>query len=261
MAKTEPAKNIIFFGNSYTFGAGSKIVKDKMNGVPGLTQRIAKAAGYPAPNVQKSTQGGKTLEWHTANKIGTIDNPDQLGSKFKDCKWDYVVLQDYSTRATSFRTKNKNSGYPTKTLYFAHTLLEEVRKNNPDAKAVMYQTWARHPKKEGFYPTPYEDPIAFQADLRFYYGMTTDYLNHRLGEGTAKMAPCGSAWEKLNFKRELYSNDLHHGATPGYLLNAMVIYRTIYGGKVSNIDLSELFKTLKISEKDGKELAAVADSM
>ena len=99
---------MIFFGNSFTLASGASEASE-MNGIPGLVQQIAKAAGFPEPLVQKSAVGGKTLEWHLANKTQDITVPPQLtslGTLHKPYKWDYVILQEYSTRPTRITSYN-----------------------------------------------------------------------------------------------------------------------------------------------------------
>ncbi len=260
---TQRPLKMIFFGNSFTLASGAKQAA-KMNGIPGLVQQIAKAAGFPEPFVQKSAVGGKTLEWHLANKTQDITRPRLYkGMPAGPHVWDYVILQEYSTRPTSPDNSRPGSkmGCPKRFSTDAYLLYREVRDIYPSVKVVLYETWARSPKYKGMYPRFFKDPDEFQNQLHKYYYLAAEELNERAGKNVATVAPAGDAWQKLGFARKLYCYDLYHGSNQGYLLNAMVIFSTIYKKKVSGIDLSELCKKLNISEEDCKELAKTADSV
>jgi len=56
-----------------------------MGGVPAFFKRFADEAGLRY-DVSLETAAGQTLTWHLANKRAVID-----------CRWDVVVLQQYST--------------------------------------------------------------------------------------------------------------------------------------------------------------------
>ncbi len=256
---------MIFFGNSFTLASGASEASE-MNGIPGLVQQIAKAAGFPEPLVQKSAVGGKTLEWHLANKTQDITVPPQLtslGTLHKPYKWDYVILQEYSTRPTTPNNSRPGSkmGCPTRFTEDAYLLYKLVEGTNPNAKVVLYETWARSPKHKGMYPKFFTDPNEFQTQLHSYYFQAADEINKRAGKEIAVVAPAGEAWQKLEFSRKLYCHDLYHGSNQGYLLNAMVIFSTIYRKKVSGIDLSKLCQKLNIPKEACRKLANTADSI
>ena len=73
----QQSKNVLFLGNSYTYG----------NNLPSLVESIAQSLGDSLYHDQ-NTPGVYTLNGHSTNNnsIGKI----QLGG------WDYVVLQDQS---------------------------------------------------------------------------------------------------------------------------------------------------------------------
>merc|ERR1712013_815470 len=72
-------KNVLFLGNSYTGGC---------SGIDGVVRKIAEGAGFSA-TTERSSPGGKTLNWHAHNSLNKIKNGD----------WDAVVLQDQLTQA------------------------------------------------------------------------------------------------------------------------------------------------------------------
>ena len=52
-----------------------------------MVRKIAEGAGFSA-STERSSPGGKTLNWHAHNSLNKIKNGD----------WDAVVLQDQSQR-------------------------------------------------------------------------------------------------------------------------------------------------------------------
>ena len=53
------------------------------------------------------------------------------------------------------------------------------------------------------------------------------------------VAPVGDAFAALDFSSALYAADLYHPSAAGTLLASMILYRTIYGEKVSDISYDE----------------------
>ena len=256
----EKPLNLLFFGNSFTAGSGGREAV-VMNGVPGLVKEVAIAAGKKAPNVQKSVSGGKTLEWHVANNTKTIREPNQLAKVEGEVIWDYVVMQEQSLRPTDPKGDEYKFGRPDLFIQYVHELYGKVKEHSPEVKVILYETWARHPTKPGFYPKPFKDPKNFQAQLRKNYTAAAENINKKTGSQVAVMAPAGDAWEALDFPLELYAGDRYHAGNQGSLLNALVIYRVIYGGKVSCLNLSHLGTHLKIEEPDLQKLKNAADSV
>ena len=256
----EKPLNLLFFGNSFTTGSGGREAV-ALNGVPGLLKEVAIAAGKKAPNVQKSVSGGKTLEWHVANNTKTIREPNQLAKLEGEVIWDYVVMQEQSLRPTEPQGDEYKFGRPDLLIQSAFDLYEKVKDHSPSVKVILYETWARHPTKPGFYPKPFKDPSDFQAQLRKNYTAAAENINKKSGSKVATMAPAGDAWEALGFPLELYAGDRYHAGNQGSLLNALVIYRVIYGGKVSCLNLSHLGTQLKIEEADLQKLKNAADSV
>jgi hypothetical protein len=255
--RVQPSYNILFFGNSFTEGSGGDEAK-ALNGIPGLVQQIAIAGGHGAPQVQKTTRGGSNLRWHYQKRLQTISNPRSLAPVADNFQWDFVVLQEFSTGPTDVKIDHKQSGLPNDFLNYSGKLFDEVAKHSPEVNCVLYMTWARHPEKEGFYPSPFKDPSDFQSQLRKYYHQAAEALNKSSQRAT--VAPAGDAWEALGFPAYLYADDLYHASNQGTLLNSLIIYRSIYKAKTSELHLSALGKSLEISESDLKRLQNAADS-
>lgn len=238
------AFNILFYGNSFTQGYLSN------RSVDTLVHEIALAAGQDEPHIVSGAIGGYTLGQHLATNTGIIRSG--IG---RQQDWDYVVLQDYSTRPTHIGDLAAHrADY--------NALYEAVAARSPDVNAVGFETWARAPD-HAFYtddpPLFPGGPAQMQAELRAGYMLSTADVNALHGPGTSRIAPVGDAWENDNWDR-LHAADLYHGGNRGTFLAALVIYSTIYQDDVSDLDLLQVGSTMWLSGPDVAELTAVADA-
>ncbi len=231
----EPLK-ILFIGNSFTYGGP----------ISELVQNNAVTDSQPAPQVQSVAIGGKSLSFHRTN-------PDTISAIDKG-NWDFVVLQDYSTRPTD------NIGDPAGFKTDAAALYDHIKKNSPKAKIVMYQTWARHEKND-MYPDKFSSRDEMQQQLiRHYHDCVENYIPANAGS-TIKtdvlLAPAGEAWHENYHDRNLmlHDTDLYHAGTMGQYLNALIIYSTIYQRPVAglkpllNIETTEAHYLQSLSDK------------
>jgi len=107
--------NVLFIGNSYTFG----------NKLPWMLSALAASAEPPRDiAVDMVATGGRSLAWHTENEP-TFETIRKGG-------WDFVVLQDHSLGPLWHRNR---------TLEAARVLDAEIRAAG--ARTVFYMTWAR----------------------------------------------------------------------------------------------------------------------
>jgi hypothetical protein len=238
-------KNILFFGNSFTMGAG---------GTPYIVAEIAALAGQPMPNVDMAASGGKTLEWHLVNSVKDIANPRDFttGDGFQ---WDFVVMQEYSTRPTTHPKNGNIEAF----LRDAPKLYLEVAKHSPKVIPVLQETWSRSPK-HNFFPKIFKDPAEMQAQLRDSYAKAKVAVNEAAGQPIARIAPVGDAWEATGWDN-LHGKDEYHGNSRGYFVAALTMYATIYEDPtVSDIDLTELAATLGIKAEDLPKLTSAVDA-
>lgn len=245
------AVNILFYGNSYTQGWTVANGVDNNKTVPELVRILAEAAGKASPNVHMEASGGFKLDQH---------NPTGSG-------WDFVVLQDLSTRPLS---QNVSGADRTAHINDALNLYNAVATNSTGVQAIMYETWARqagHPDWDmayysdvnAYYPS---GPSGMQADLREGYALSAAGING--SGGIATVAAVGSAWELANWQlldgTPLHDTDGTHASYYGTLLAAMVIYGTIYNdANISSIDLDGVFASLLgFTDAEVYELAGYA---
>jgi len=213
------ADDALFIGNSYTFGGPEMVITDH-GGVPKLVEAIAASKGRKISTLML-TASGKDLGYHLAQP--------KTGEDIKAKKWDWVVLQDFSTEATHVGGKLDDFFKNGETLY------KLIMANSPNTKVVLYETWAR-PKGSEFYsgtstPKTFTDVPEMFSELQKNYAELYRRLE-AIDPGTqVELAPVGLAFERSLEKYpeiNLSNSDLHHASVEGNYLTALVIYATIY---------------------------------
>jgi len=198
----QQSKNVLFLGNSYTYG----------NNLPGLVESIAQSLGDSLYHDQ-NTPGGYTLNGHSTNNnsIGKI----QLGG------WDYVVLQDQS-QIPSFAP----SQVATLSLPYAIALSDTIYKYNTCGSPLFFMTWGRENGDASNcvnYP-PVCTYEGMQGRLRSSYLLMGNQNN-------APVSPVGAVWREFraNFPgTNIYAGDGSHPNLNGSYLAACTFYASIY---------------------------------
>ncbi len=246
----EDAKDILWYGNSFT----NATCCGSTRSVPDVLEDIAAAAGYPAPNNVNASANGQNLAWHLALNTAPITTAIAAGNS-----WEHLVLQDYSTQTTRLI-----SGGLAVHRSSAVGLYEAVAAHSPNVNVAMFETWARgpgHSYYSGTSPVFPGGPAEMQEEVREGYHLSTGDINAAAGADVAKYAPVGDAWENTGFSLTLYAGDIYHAQNRGTLLNALVLYGTIYDDPTtSDIDLTDVLSSLNISATDGAYLTGVADA-
>lgn len=181
--------NILFVGNSFTHGQYAPLnVYNNANvhdgysgatggsgGVPGVFQKMASDLGYPC-TVYIEAVSGQNLAYHYANESNIIGQS----------KWNTVVLQDYSTEPTDDTVDNP-AGFNIASFNTATGQLKTLIRNaNPNAKIVLYETWARPDLCRGTGYFPNLSAMLNQLHTNYYADNTTYGLNG--------VAPVGDAF-------------------------------------------------------------------
>jgi hypothetical protein len=219
-AVTAQSKNLLFYGNSYTFYSWGY-------GVPELVGWIAEEAGHAPPTIVQALLGGSDLQFHATdpNQIAIISNALPAGQS-----WDHVVIQGNSLDATPYFGFSV-AGFRSN----AATIAGNVRNHSPNATAVLYQTWARA-WGHMYYPLPWAVPMDMHNMVRGNYDLAVDDINTLYGAGTAAKAAVGDAVALLEWNPSWYDPDLSHPTPSITLLAAMCLYTTIYNENVCDID-------------------------
>jgi hypothetical protein len=223
LAAAVPAqgKNLLFYGNSYTFLVWGY-------GVPEVVEWIATEAGHPTPNVTQALIGGSNLSMH-ATDPGQVAAISTLPA---GQTWDHVVIQGHSLNATPY------FGFSVPQFRAdAVTIAGNVRAHSPNAGAVLYQTWARAHGSPLHYPSPWVDPMAMHQMVRGNYDLAVADINATFGAGTAQKAAVGDAIALLEWNPIWYDPDLSHPTAAMSMMAGMVIYTSIYGGRVCDVQV------------------------
>lgn len=227
-----PALNVLFYGNSFV---------NTIN-LPSIFSSVAVAGGQTAPSYVNAAVDGQTLQYHYTSNTAPISSNPQSG------KWDYVILQEYSTRPID-ATNAPNYG-PSLFLQYAPLLYNTVKANSPNVKPVMYETWARQAGNSDLHTWYPSQPVVgtsnqymaaanqMQSELHKYY------YQQRTAFGNCDLAPVGDAFQALSFDSTLYQGDLYHESAKGGLMAAMLIYSQIYNAPVSTIPYATMNSNL-----------------
>ncbi len=224
---------VLFIGNSFTFGYGSAVkyyraqsVTDLNNqgigGVPALFKSFTEQAGLNY-DVYLETQGGSDFDYHLNNKL------DVIGSQ----QWDQVVMHSYSTMDKA------NPGDPKALIKSTAKLSEFLHGLNADVEVYITATWSR-------------PDLIYKAD-RQWSGTPIEKmaLDVRAGYDLAAQSPyvtavnaVGEAWlqamkleladtnpyDGIEFgKISLWTWDYYHASSYGYYLHALMAFGNLTG--------------------------------
>jgi hypothetical protein len=213
-AAAAPLK-ILFIGNSYTYTYD----------IPGVVSALAVDKGFPQPLYGTLAQPSWFLSTHRASP-DTVNVIDQF-------ELDFVVLQEQSLRPT-------NPFNPGQFKADAAWLYDRIKAKSPNAKIVLYETWARAPG-DAVYPGTYANPATMQSQLRAHYDDAA--LNYIPSHSAAArkndviVAHVGDAWEREleTFGIPLHDPDLSHPNFDGAYLSGLVLFSTIYQVQTTGI--------------------------
>lgn len=243
-----PGKNLLFYGNSYSFYHG---------GVGELVRLLAIETGLPAPTVVTRYVPGASLQYHATNgaQVAAIANSLPAGQR-----WDAVVMQGQSLEATAAL------GDPALFRASALQILGNVRNHSPQAKAVLYQTWARA-AGHFLYPGTFATPRAMHDEIRGNYLLARNDLNAAYGAGAATHAAVGDGVALLGWQPSFYDPDLFHPAPAMTLLAGMCLFTAIYNVRVcplnpnfaANGALVAWLAAIGVGPADWDRMAGLAD--
>jgi hypothetical protein len=238
------ATNILFIGNSFTYGQGSPLrfyrphtVTDLngqgIGGVPALFKSFTAQAGLPY-EVFLETEPGVSIDWHIDHKLGVI------GQR----AWDVVVMQGYST------LDPKKPGDSAALSAAVHALADTLRAKNPAVDIRLMATWSR--ADQTYQPSGawYGKPIESMAeDVRTGYNRAAQRT-----PAVKSVIPVGEAWTRAMHdgiadsnpydgiepgKLDLWTYDHYHASTYGYYLEALVLFGGITGRDPRSLGANE----------------------
>jgi len=194
-------KNILFIGNSYTYG----------NDLPGMVRNLASAAGKSATTTMKAP-GGQTLSGHVSGgTLNTIRGGD----------WDAVVIQDQSQRP-SFGSNYVYANI----IPDADAIVDAIRETNPCTMPVYYLTWG---KRDGDSQNCGHHEV-FCSFEGIQDQLTQAYTTMAYVTQPASVAPAGEAWRNYGNRNSLFAGDGSHASSSGTYLTACTMLETIWPG-------------------------------
>ena len=183
---------LLFIGNSLTYA----------NDLPSLVQRVAVAAGHPAPTVKMVAVGGYSLEDHWADGAAR--------AALNEGGWDVVILQQGPSALPESRRN---------LVDWTGRFDQAIRQSG--GRTALYMVWP-----EGYRPAALRDVALSYASAAASVG--------------ALLLPVGEAW-RIAWQRDacspLYGADNFHPSLAGSWLAALVIYAQVYGKPVSDVTL------------------------
>ncbi len=236
-------KNILFFGNSFT----------RYNNVTGTVANIADAGGFDKPNIGGRLADGNTLAQHITAMVNDGTSSVIYTGIGSSDNWDFVVEQEYSTKPTSI-------GDPSAFRADALSLFNLVKARSENVTAVMFETWAR-PNLCPPYGSTFINLEDMQLQLFTNYSLAVTNIVDT-SSSRAILAPVGNGFELAGFPLSIYASDKYHAGPKGSLLEAMIIYASIYGNTLSSIpknNLSVLLAEAGVSLNDWEYAAPIAD--
>ena len=256
--------NLLFIGNSFTFGYGSaarhyraESVTDLNNqgigGVPALFKSFTDQAGLDY-DVYLETQPGAGIDYHLENKLSVIGRRP----------WDNVVMHGFSTLDSA------KPGDPQVLVTTVAQMAEFMESMNPDVEIYLTATWSR---ADLIYQAdrPWTDkPVQQMAlDVRAGYDLAAANSNavksvNAVGEAWTEAMELGVAdsnpYDGIDAgKVDLWTWDHYHASNFGYYLEALVVF-----GNVTELDPRSLGENecsgyelgMSRSEIKGLQLAA-----
>jgi hypothetical protein len=258
------AEKILFVGNSFTYGGGSRAVesyrsgtvtdlnREGMGGVPALFEAFTRAAGLDY-EVFLETAGGMNLDYHFESKAPLIAR-----------RWDHVVLQGYSL------LDENAPGDPAKLVKYSGRLAELFHAKNPQVQVRLVATWSR--ADQTYLPSGhwYGKPIEAMAnDIRTAYDRAARHSaqirgvipvgeawNRAIADGVASRNPYrGVAPRQVN----LWADDGYHASAYGSYLAALVVFGSVTGRDPRSLGGGELAAAeIGISPAEAQALQRIA---
>lgn len=226
------AEDILFIGNSFTFGWGSPVRhyrpdtvtdlnSEGIGGVPALFKSFADQAGLDY-EVYLETRPGVGIDYHLENKLAIIGRRP----------WDNVVMHGYSTLDANA------PGNPDTLVETATAMTDFLRSKNPDVDVYLTATWSR--ADQTYLPDrPWTgQPIEQMAlDIRAGYDLAAEATGTKVnavGEAWSRAMALGLAdpnpYDGVDFEKvDLWTYDHYHASAYGYYLEALVVFGNVTG--------------------------------
>lgn len=222
-------QSVLFIGNSYTF------YNDQYKVFRGICEN--QGMDIDVQTVVKSAANLGTFTDTSSNEYNTIVN------KLQTTDFNYIIVQEQSTKPiTAYNSFEADLG----------KLKELIHRYNPNAKIVLFETWAREEGSNFYKENPeYTYKTAEKALLDAYQNAAKKY------DLMVSYAGVGFYVSKLrNNKINLYQSDLTHPSGAGTYLAALIHAGIIYGINPRNVSY---VPTFKIEASGGNKIQPTAE--
>lgn len=225
---------VLLIGNSFTYRSGSE-----PNNLPSELEKILDATC--TTDVRSRANPGKTLSYTTnpnasyaAARVATA-NEKQIQESYATttlerwlhdgCDWDYIVIQELSTRPID--EYNLYLASLTGTIYTdsntgrSYSLLDLIKQRG--ATPILYATWA--------FPGNTTNGGSVSrgiSNATMHAQLQTAFKKASKATGTV-MSNVGQAFADHSFKKSLYASDVKHTSSTGTKLAAQTLAETIKG--------------------------------
>lgn len=195
-------QNVLFIGNSYTF------YNDQYKVFRGICENVGMDINVETV-VKSSTSLANVLD------INSEEHSKLIG-KLQIQDFNYVILQEQSTKpifsSTVFEVDVKN-------------LADLIHEYNPNAKIVLFETWAREVGSSFYTENPTYDYLSAQKALLDSYKGAADKYGYMIS-----YVGVGFYYEhQRNLGVKLYQTDLTHPSGAGTYLAALIHAGTLFG--------------------------------
>jgi hypothetical protein len=240
----QAATNVLFIGNSFTFGYGSALryyraatVRDLndegQGGVPALFKSFTQQAGLDY-NVALETRGGTGIDWHVANRAAVILQQP----------WDIVVAHGHSTLDA------EHPGNPARLVESVQQLAVLLVAANRQVDLRLEATFPR--ADQTYLPGGawQGKTVADMArDVRAGYALAAS-----ASPAVRGIIPVGEAWIRAfdsgladrnpydgieAGKLNLWTYDNYHASVAGYYLKGLVVFGSLTGRDPRTLGASE----------------------
>ncbi len=242
------AENVLFVGNSYTIGSRQDPIAE-VGGVPKYVEAIAASKGKTLTTATVATRS-KDLGYHLQQPA--TDEALKAGS------WDWIVLQELSTKPT--RVGNPDGFFDDAMQFY-----QRARASSPNAKVLLYQTWAR-PASSSYInedgksrAKKFENPEEMLSEVVDNYTEAAVRLEAADPGQQVALARVGEAFAQSLAKYphlSLYAKDSHHASPEGYYLASLVIYSMLFND--SPVGAAHELPGLAIDAETARSLQEIA---
>ena len=211
---------VLFIGNSFTY----------VHDLPGTFKALSNAAGKTV-TVDDYTIGGAMF----AGTNGLANTP-AVYAKMHSQKWDYVVLQDNQGSFAVYQNQVTSTN-----IAANMRLRDSVKAILPCASVIWFTGWG---PKGGVFSGDNTNQELNRIDSNY------QYMQNKYPTKKEIMAPFGKAWNNsmaLQPNLNLFETDDVHPGMAGQLLNASVLYTTVFKQDPSNVNYTAGLSTTNAS--------------